>query len=888
MKRVLSGILIVGLSVHAWGAWTLIEDFDSYDNTSATLVADGITGGVWAEVPVGDGSAHIVDDNGTGDQSIAVYGSGWRGIETDLQNSYASDFSLADGNTATYFFQFMTEGDDIDCMFGLTESTNSVDESNAWQDYAVMPYVAGGQFKVYGENIGDSAVGFISTGQWYNVWLVVDNGTKEFDVYWSEGSTNAVLAESDVQFGRITAPGDLAAFAFSQNLSSMMHVDNLYKAVGVDTSFPSLDILDVPEPERVGGALAGVTNETVYLMCYHEGYYPDGGNSGVFLSWSTNGYDFKVLNNGHPVFVPPEFPGDDNDNTDGYENLVRDPSIVYGPDGLFHLVYTSDINSRSFGYAESPDLVNWSNVKLVQIWQNEPETIGHTWAPEIFYDDVEDEYQIAFSSNIGTNTLRLYYTVTSDFDSWTDPEELYYYPEGSWEQIDACVAKVDTGSYAMVYKESAEIWIMDSTTPHGPWTNAVQVSAGGDEGPCIIRIGDAWHVYYDNYGYGDDVFGLAVSTDLINWTDATSSADMPKKADVPDYGYDGGPPHHSTVFAAPLSALGAFTEPYQDNVTNLSTLVYRWSFDEDAASILSGSTVTDSVSGAVGTVLGAGAEFSGSGLQLPGGTTGTGDAAYFDMPNGIVSALTNLTVEIWATPLSSQSWQRLFSFGRTADAGTGEYPGPASSATSASNAVYWTLNVGTDLSVQQCAMRNYADDDKDAVSGTCLDTFPGEQYHYVFTFEDGIGFFAPDGGRMSFYRDGVRIGWRDVSFRLQDLDDVNNWLGRSQWSADYNSNVEYNEVRIYSDVLSWGDIYGHFLAGPDVAVDEHPALQLGLEGTTLTLRWPGNAVGSLQRAGELSASTEWTAVTNRIGNSTNGLHVTLPVVGDQTFYRLNQ
>lgn len=203
--------------------------------------------------------------------------------------------------------------------------------------------------------------------------------------------------------------------------------------------------------------------------------------------------------------------------------------------------------------------------------------------------------------------------------------------------------------------------------------------------------------------------------------------------------------------------------------------------------------------------------------------------------------------------------------------------------------MYWTINVGTDINKQNCAMRDVDDTNKDAVSGTCMDTLTSTQYHYVFTFEDGVGFFGASGGRMSFYRDGYQVGWRDVSFRLQDIDDVNNWLGRSQWSGDSNSNVEYDEVRMYSKVLSWYDIYGHYLAGPDVPVVENPALTLDISDGTSTLTWPGNVVGlSLEQTDYLGMSNLWTSVTNSVVNTTNGLQVTLPLPSNAMFYRLGE
>jgi len=823
IRNTLVAAMLISFVAASHASWTLIDNFDSYDNSSTTALGatpGNLSGDVWVGVNDGTTGALITDDVSPNDNSIAVIqNGGWKGAETDLKNNFSADFSLPDGNTATYFFQVMAEGSATDCMIGLSGSTADVDENNSWQDFAVMPYVNGGYLKVYSDNGGDQAVQPMLDGGWYNVWLVVDNSTKSFDLYTSTSTNSGILQMSGLTMGRITAPGNLEAFAIMNNEGDRVHVDNIYMTSGVDVSFPDTNIVFDPPPvpvtNQVGGALAGVTNDPVYLFCYHEGYYPAGGNSGVFISWSSNGYDFAQLNDGHPVFVPPEFPGDDGDNSDGYQNLTRDPSMIYDPVAqMYRLVFTSDINSRSFGYAESPDLVHWNNVKLVQIWNiwdSEPgnvlTSVDHTWAPEWFYNEDTGEYMIVFSSGVNGASLRLWYTETADFTTFSVPAELFN--NGGITVIDGCVRKVGPGHYILAYKNEAagnQTWIRDSTTPYGPWTNGRQASAGGDEGPCLIKIGSEWHLYYDNFGYGDNVFGLAISSDTTGWVDVTGSTVMPKKSDVPDYGYDGGPPHHGTVFEAPLSTLGAFVHPYQDNVTNLSSLVYRWSFNEAAGSAPSGTIVTDSVSGAEAVVVGNRASFTGTGLELPGDTDGTGDAAYFDMPNGIVSALSDLTVEIWATPLSStRSWHRLFSFGRTVETGDGggEWTGPAPAGTSALNAMYWTLSVGSDINAQNCAMRDYGDIYKDAVSGTTMETWTGTQYHYVFTFEDGVGFFADIGGRMTFYRDGFQIGWRDVPFRLQDLEDVNNWLGRSQWSWDSNSNVEYDELRIYSEALSW-------------------------------------------------------------------------------------
>jgi hypothetical protein len=50
---------------------------------------------------------------------------------------------------------------------------------------------------------------------------------------------------------------------------------------------------------------------------------------------------------------------------------------------------------------------------------------------------------------------------------------------------------------------------------------------------------------------------------------------------------------------------------------------------------------------------------------------------------------------------------------------------------------------------------------------------------------------------------------------LEAIDDVNNWLGRSQWRQDFNLPGAYNEFRIYDSALSSADVAAIYALGPD-------------------------------------------------------------------------
>ncbi len=224
---------------------------------------------------------------------------------------------------------------------------------------------------------------------------------------------------------------------------------------------------------------------------------------------------------------------------------------------------------------------------------------------------------------------------------------------------------------------------------------------------------------------------------------------------------------------------------------NLANVVRRWAFNQSAAAAPAGTTLVDSVSGtALATVQGNGATFSGSGLRLPGGASGSG-AAYLQLPAGVVSGYTNVTIEIWATPLSFQAWGRLLDFNN-----------------GSSN--YLTLSTanGSGLGTQRLESKVGG---ATVTADSGLPTTAGVPHHYAITFADnGAG-----GGRWTWYRDGDAVAWRDVAYPLSSLPDVNNWLGRSAYAVDAFANCEYSEVRISNVALTRDEVLANYALGPN-------------------------------------------------------------------------
>ena len=124
-------------------------------------------------------------------------------------------------------------------------------------------------------------------------------------------------------------------------------------------------------------AISGWAKE-VYLFSYFVGQ-----SDGLHLAYSYDGLHWTALNDGRPMMTPMV----------GNDRLLRDPSIVQGPDGVFHMVWTSSWHDRIIGYASSPDLIHWSEQRAIPVMEHEPEA-KNSWAPELFYDKPSHTFYI--------------------------------------------------------------------------------------------------------------------------------------------------------------------------------------------------------------------------------------------------------------------------------------------------------------------------------------------------------------------------------------------------------------------------------------------------------------------------------------------------------------
>jgi len=100
----------------------------------------------------------------------------------------------------------------------------------------------------------------------------------------------------------------------------------------------------------------------VLAQVYLFSYFTDNGQDGLHLAYSKDGLTWEKLNGGKSLLTP----------TVGQDKLMRDPFILQGKDGVFHMVYTCSWKERQIGYTSSRDLINWSEQKAIPVMAHEP------------------------------------------------------------------------------------------------------------------------------------------------------------------------------------------------------------------------------------------------------------------------------------------------------------------------------------------------------------------------------------------------------------------------------------------------------------------------------------------------------------------------------------
>lgn len=291
------------------------------------------------------------------------------------------------------------------------------------------------------------------------------------------------------------------------------------------------------------------------------------------------------------------------------------------------------------------------------------------------------------------------------------------------------------------------------------------------------------------------------------------------------------------------------------NDAPLPTLVHRYNFNET-----SGAIAHDSIGGAAwnGT-LPNGGTFNGGQLTLS-----SVNSQYLNLPPGILSNYSAVTIEAWATFPDQIAWNTMFfGFGNTV-AGSGN-------------------------SYLFCAPQS----GRIAITST---NYTGEQNAYSgidFSFHANLhltAVFNPAGGELRLYTNGILAGINaGITTSLSAVSNVFSYIGRSLYTGDVFFNFSIDEFRIYNGVMQPADIAAAQLVGPNVLLTTNVSLSTSTSGSSLTMSWPVAGSGfTLESSPVLGSGAIWAPmpVTPSVVGVNNQLTIT-PTNGT-LFFRLER
>lgn len=410
--------------------------------------------------------------------------------------------------------------------------------------------------------------GKIERGQWYDVKIVSDNGVVTSYLDGRELWQTASIVSKSVSNGVYSSTmkrknGDVIIKLVNtteepRNIEISLDTKDAYSNVcdvwtlsGESGKANTPEATPVPAPARSRYNAAG--NDFTYLAMpntvnvielkkavspeakggYLFSYFTGNGEDGLHLISSYDGLKWEKVANGKSLLRP-----------ELGDKLMRDPCVVQGPDGEFHMVWTTGWHGKGIGLAHSKDLISWSKQQFVPVMAHESGA-KNCWAPEILYDEATGEYVIYWATTIegrfpetfnpqDDNNHRIYAVRTKDFKTYSDTE-LFYEP--GFNVIDSTILPtLDGEKFVMFLKNETKapraeknIRYAFGQTPSGPFGKESEPISGKGwaEGPTAINIAGKCYLYYDRYTSGN--YGLRISTNYSDWSDATSLLELPVK-----------------------------------------------------------------------------------------------------------------------------------------------------------------------------------------------------------------------------------------------------------------------------------------------------------------------------------------------------------------------
>ncbi len=260
-----------------------------------------------------------------------------------------------------------------------------------------------------------------------------------------------------------------------------------------------------------------------YLFAhFKEKITPDGEQ--VYFGISRDGFNWEQVNGGNPVLTASLGEKGCRDieiirlHTGGFVIITTDLCIVYRMDAN-HNVDWKQVNSHgsvNLRMWKTDDLVNFSEERLLYFGRDD---FGCLWAPEVFFDEENEEYLIHWGSTVKETDCKhmsIYCCTTKDFETFSEPE-LYF--TKSNEILDSHITKVGD-TYHLFYKNSSNPPMnMHATSKnlYGPFEHDESFeqymhknvpNPGSYEGPTTYTLPDGrWCLMLDFFGCEKEKMG---------------------------------------------------------------------------------------------------------------------------------------------------------------------------------------------------------------------------------------------------------------------------------------------------------------------------------------------------------------------------------------------
>jgi hypothetical protein len=316
---------------------------------------------------------------------------------------------------------------------------------------------------------------------------------------------------------------------------------------------------------------------------------------------------------------------------------------------------------------------------------------------------------------------------------------------------------------------------------------------------------------------------------------------------------------------------GGVTNNYYTNTMTVNvildapaTLVHRYDFNDTNGS----TTVADSVGGSAwnGIVMSAGTNavpfagaFTNSVLYLS-----TANTNFIQLPVGILSNYTAVTIEAWASFGTIPANAFFFGFGDTDTNGAGYrylLCAPQSGAISIT--------------------RSDPGWNPDQPAGGAGNWSNRTNFHITAVFN-------PPAGYEALYTNGVLATANyGINVQMNEVTNVLNLIGRSLYTGDPYYSFNIDEFRIYSGALSPDEVHAAQASGPNQVLTTNASINAVMVGGNLTLSWPVTAAGFTLQSRTNLVSGSWQMVPSPAAQIVGSQwQITIPNSGGTIFYRL--